>query len=369
MSDDRQVPEEGNKTLMFDPAQTEAFKKMARLARQQSDGDSAPAKPQAPAAPVVPAGVVPTPSRAPQGEIDEASANKTMMLSASELAKLRPVGSPLPSNPTPKQPAPATVAIDPTKTVVFGGPVPGGAAWSGVPDELAVLSRGLDGAINKSRTPTPPLGIQAVSPQQGASASQGYAGQAPQAGMSNQTMAYTPEQMAQYRQGLAGGGDVGGQTMMYNAAESNELKEAFDLLKRHQAMEAERNAQARAEAEALLRGIGDEPRPAAEAAIPASPLAEPSVNSRSEPAAQFSSPLSAPSEGAGISRQQLPLTGAPMSPRQAAVLSGTHKFETGKPRKSGAGKVILVVLLVAVGAALVAGGLHYLEVIELPFLK
>jgi len=244
--------------------------------------------------------------------------------------------------------------------MIFSGPLPAPAPVkpaAGVPDELAALSSGMDAAFGN------PLAAQApVQPQAAPGATQFYvpAVNVPTAGGGGETVAYSPEQMARIRQGMQPS-ETGGQTMLYNVNENAELKEAFDLLKRHQAMEAERSTQARAEAEALLRGIGNEPAPAATV-----PLME--AVAAPQPTTP-ASPLAAPAPGSTASRAALPLTAAPAQPRQGAMAKSGARFETGTPRKSNAGKVILVILLVAAGAALVAFGLDYLGLIELPFLK
>lgn len=366
MSDEGQKRDDANKTLMFDPAQTEAFKKMARLARQQAE-QGQPGVPNA--APVVPGAVVPgapVPGAAVPGApvaarpapvIDQDNANKTMMFGASELAQVRP-GSALPASPVvPGAPAgPTTIPIDSSKTMIFTGPIPAPAPSKpkvGMPDEIAALASGLDAAIGNAPAPSP----VAPRPAPVAGATQFYVpavGPAQQTG--GETVAYSPEQMARIRQGMQPA-ETGGQTMLYNTNESAQLKEAFDLLKRHQAIESERSTQARAEAEALLKGIGDEP---VAATVPRmEPVAAPQPTLPT-------SPLTHPAEAGAPSRQALPLTAAPAQPRQGAVRSGAAKFETGQPRKSKAGTVVLVVLLVALGAALVAVGLDYLKIIDIP---
>lgn len=368
MNDDGQTRDDGNKTLMFDPAQTEAFKKMARLARQQSE--QAPGQsPTAPAMPVFPGAPGPQmPQATPQ--IDEGSANKTMMLGAAELAQLRakavPAPAPLPARPA----APATIAIDPTKTVPLSAPSPAplSSTPTGAPSELDALKSGLDAALggrtNVVQNAPVPGGTQMFSP--------GAIG-LPMGG--NETVAYSPEQMAKLRGQVViqTNEPVGSKTMLYDASQNAEMKEAFELLKRHQALETERQNSARAEAEALLRGVGDEMAPPAAQPVVTQPtvsFAAPQPVAPQSPvhsAPLAASPLASKTDPLMASRQPLPLTGIPLQPR-SAVTGGTARFETGTPRKSGAGKAILVILLLAAGAALVAGGLHWAEVITIPFL-
>ncbi len=375
MTDDGQNRDDANKTLMFDPAQTEAFKKMARLARQQSEQGPAQ-RPTAPAMSAVPGGPGPQLPHA-SFPVDEASANKTMMLGAAELAQMRAAAAPQPKAPV-RPVAPETIAIDPTKTLPLNESTadPISTNASGVPSALDALSSGLDAAIAKSRTPTPPLGVDPSRQEVVGGGTQMFSPGGlgmPMGG--GETVAYSPEQVARLRAQSKQAPEAagGGQTMLYDSNQSAELKEAFDLLKRHQAMEAERSSTARAEAEALLRGIGDEPVQApAPTPVPAVAYGTPAPAATQQQAAMPaasapSSPLNSPLELLNAPRQQLPLTGAPAQPR-AAVRGGTARFETGTPRKGKAGTVVIVILLVAVGAALVAGALHYAGYVEIPFL-
>lgn len=370
MTDDGQKRDDGNKTLMFDPAQTEAFKKMARLARQQSEAvpGQSPTAPAMPATPGVPGPQ--TSQNVPQ--FDEGAANKTMMLGAAELAQLRAKAVPSPA-PSPVRPAaPATIAIDPTKTVPLSGPAPApiSVSASGVPSELDALKSGLDAALG-GRT-------NVVQNPPAAGATQMFSPGAIGLPMGNsETVAYSPEQMAKLRGQVViqPNEPAGSKTMLYDASQNSEMKEAFELLKRHQAIESERQNSARAEAEALLRGVGDEAAPAApqpvatqptvsfaapQPVMPQSPVAPVA------PAVSAASPLTSKTDPLMASRQPLPLTGAPLQPR-SAVTGGAARFETGTPRKSKAGKVILVILLLAAGAALVVFGLSAAGV-EMPFL-
>lgn len=340
MNNGPNTPDDSGKTLMFDPAQTEAFRKAARLARQQNDPASADssAAQQAVQAPA---------------EAQPETANRTMMFGAEDVARLRGSAMP-PSAVVASREATGVQEVESTRTMAFA---PGDAAkFRGMTAETGMT------------VPVGNIGGKIDSPESYAK-TQIYMPKVDP----NQTMAYTPEQ-AKAALGLGGEDN---QTVVYSPGQKSELQDAFQLLKRQQAAQVEADAKARQEAEALLRGIGDvggggtQPRLEAVKAPVVDAMTQPRFDTtplHSQPVQ--TSPGLPPLQSQPVG--QLPLTPSASSSHtthkplpDTTARPPVNRFETGQPQKSDAGAVVFIVVavLVLLGAATVA--LNYFNIVDL----